>query len=104
MQIFRGFHRPFLFLFRYFSCEYEGQDLQIDQRRDPENIKHEVIAEDDEKGLLEVNRDVEAALPFEPPQPVPLVHGIHVSYFTDFPVFGTPLLKPVVGNLNVTLL
>ena len=78
--------------------------MQIDQRGDPENIKHKIIAENKEKGLLEVNRDVEAALPFEPPQPVPLVHGVHVSNFTDFPIFGAPLLKPVVGNLNVTLL
>ena len=78
--------------------------MQIDQRGDPENIKHKIIAENEEKGLLEVNRDVEAALPFEPPQPVPLVHGVHVSNFTDFPIFGAPLLKPVVGNLNVTLL
>ena len=94
-----------LFLFLcYFSGDKESQQLEIEQQGDPDDIKHVVISQDlDERHPL-MYRDVESALPFEFPEPIPVLSRIQKTHRGDLPLLGASLLKRVICYQNIIFL
>ena len=74
----------------------ESEDLEVDQERDPDNIEHEVVAENCQEWLFEMNGNMKPPLPFEPPEPVPAMPGIHMTDACYLPIPWTALFKSII--------
>ena len=55
-----------LLLFSDLTGHDESEDLEVDQERDPDNIEHEVVAENCQEGLFEMDGNVKPPLLEQP--------------------------------------
>ena len=85
-----------LLLFSDLTGHDGSEDLEVDQERDPDDIKHDVVPENCQEGLFEMDGNVKPPLPFEPPEPVPAMSGVHVSDTCYLPVPGSTLFKSII--------
>ena len=85
-----------LLLFSDLTGHDESEDLEVDQERDPDDIKHDVVPENCQEGLFEMDGNVKPPLPFESPEPVPAMWGVHVSDTGYVPVRGSTRLKSII--------
>ena len=74
----------------------ESEDLEVDQERDPDNIKHEVVAENCQEGLFKMDGNMKPPLPFEPPEPVPAMPRVHMTHACYLPILFAALFKSII--------
>ena len=74
----------------------ESEDLEVEKERDPYNIEHEVVAENCQEGLFEMDGNMKPPLPFEPPEPVPAMPGIHMTDACYLPILSAALFKSII--------